>query len=496
MSKLPGGPSLASSINEGNNEGTKLSRKRRPHVLPVIIPEKTRAVELPLTECASSDSLDSLTFEGEADKQRHRFDSGSTVDSNNELNIQSELPTSSSCGVRAIPRECPQKKAELLEPLVNGSIFEHFEIVGAGKETDAIHLQTREIYSCRVITQAEYQTIIKVVNRLMESQKYYNEPDFVDMREMVFPSRSEIVEEEGGRKLLFTPRHHSSLHSFAYHKGCLMSEADVKPLFFQIAKMLDFCHAVGIVVREVKPRRLLFVDKEQTKLRLATVQEMIVCDDPSNDTIQDKFGSPAYVPPEVLSCGCQGYRGKPADIWGVGVVLYLLLVRQYPFYDKSPLGVFQQIRRSRVQLPRSAYLSRSARALIYGILRRDPAERPSAHELAHMPWPDAPKTPVRARPIMPDVCEAAAMLSLARRERAIAVATRNLREGQEEWPRLNRVALPIPQQQNRPFLPTLPTGIPSTLPSAFPSALTRTPPFFIPIPRLVVLPQPVSTQSC
>jgi hypothetical protein len=478
MSKLPGGPSLATATVIEENDGSKLSRKRRPHILPVIIPEKTRAVELPLTECASSESLDSLSFDG--DEKRHRFDSGSTVDSNNELNIQSDaLPSSSSCGVRAVAPECPQKRAELLEPLVNGSIFEHFEIVGAGKETDAIHLETREIYSCRVITQAEYQTIIKVVNRLMESEKYYNEPDAMELREMVFPSRSEIVEEEGGRKLLFTPRHHSSLHSFAHHRGYLMSEADVNPIFFQIVKMLAFCHAVGIVVREVKPRRLLFVDKDQTKLRLASVQEVIVCEDPHNDIIQDKFGSPAYVPPEVLSSGCQGYRGKPADIWGVGVVLYLLLVGRYPFYDTSPLGVFQKIKRSRFHFPPNAYLSRSARALIYGILRRDPAERPSANELAHMPWPDPPKTPVRARPIVPDVCETATMLNHVRRERAIAIATRNLRDAQEEWPRLNRAVLP-----NRYFMP-----------SALTSTFAGTLPVFVPIARSVI-PQPVPTQSC
>ena len=95
-----------------------------------------------------------------------------------------------------------------------------------------------------------------------------------------------------------------------------MAEADIEPLFkqvlyfyreililktlflIQIVRILAFCHEIGIIVRDLKPKKFVF-DRETNKLRLGTVVDCVVLDDPNNDLVKEKFGSPAYVPPEV-----------------------------------------------------------------------------------------------------------------------------------------------------------------------------------------------------
>ena len=66
-----------------------------------------------------------------------------------------------------------------------------------------------------------------------------------------------------------------------------------------MVKIVAFCHSLGIIVREIKPRRLVFSDPSHKRLRLASVQELYLCADIKDDMLRTKWGSPAYVPPEV-----------------------------------------------------------------------------------------------------------------------------------------------------------------------------------------------------
>ena len=45
----------------------------------------------------------------------------------------------------------------------------------------------------------------------------------------------------------------------------------------------------------------------------------------SDDLLSDKHGCPAYVSPEILRCNTQ-YSGRCADMWGLGVMLYTMMV--------------------------------------------------------------------------------------------------------------------------------------------------------------------------
>ncbi|KAJ1352638.1 hypothetical protein KIN20_009033 [Parelaphostrongylus tenuis] len=215
---------------------------------------------------------------------------------------------------------------------------------------------------------------------------------------MVMPPECEVIEEMSGRYLMFVPLHECSLHSYAQRKSFHMTEADVEPIFKQIVRILAFCHTLGIIVRNLKPRKLVF--DEQNRIRLENVLDCIVCDDPANDRMVDKYCTPAFAAPEVVN-RAPNFSGKACDVWSLGILLYLLLLGRYPFYDVTPAGVFSKIRVAKVVLPPDVHLSAGARALIFGLLRRDPDERPTAVELLFIPWVCPPKVPCRRRPTDP-----------------------------------------------------------------------------------------------
>lgn len=45
-----------------------------------------------------------------------------------------------------------------------------------------------------------------------------------------------------------------------------------------------------------------------------------------------KIGTPGYIPPEALKFGLYGLK---YDIWSLGALMYALIARKTPFYDKN-----------------------------------------------------------------------------------------------------------------------------------------------------------------
>ena len=62
----------------------------------------------------------------------------------------------------------------------------------------------------------------------------------------------------------------------------------------------------------------------RTTLRLESLEDAVVLES-EDDLLTDKHGCPAYVSPEILRTNSQ-YSGRAADMWGLGVMLYTMLV--------------------------------------------------------------------------------------------------------------------------------------------------------------------------
>ena len=63
----------------------------------------------------------------------------------------------------------------------------------------------------------------------------------------------------------------------------------------------------------------------RTHLKLESLEDAVILDNPSEDLLQDKRGCPAYVSPEILRANTT-YSGKAADMWSLGVILYTMLI--------------------------------------------------------------------------------------------------------------------------------------------------------------------------
>jgi tribbles-like protein len=124
----------------------------------------------------------------------------------------------------------------------------------------------------------------------------------------------------------------------------------------------------------------------RTKLCLSNVSDMVILENRQDDMLCDRHGCPAYVSPEILNLNAPLYSGKGADVWSLGVLLYVSLMGKYPFYDVTPARLFYKIRRGTFRIPLDGRTSAEVRALLRALIRKDPKERPSVAILLGLPW--------------------------------------------------------------------------------------------------------------
>ncbi|XP_062093983.1 calcium-dependent protein kinase 1-like [Humulus lupulus] len=104
----------------------------------------------------------------------------------------------------------------------------------------------------------------------------------------------------------------------------------------------------------------------------------------AGERFSDVVGSPYYVAPEVL---CKRY-GPEADVWSVGVILYILLSGVPPFWAESEQGLFEEVLHGDLDFSTDPWpsISKGAKDLVRKMLIRDPKRRISAHDVLCHPW--------------------------------------------------------------------------------------------------------------
>jgi calcium/calmodulin-dependent protein kinase I len=106
----------------------------------------------------------------------------------------------------------------------------------------------------------------------------------------------------------------------------------------------------------------------------------------TTENLLTQCGSPLYVAPEIIS---KHPYGKPADMWAVGVITFILLGGYPPFQDDGKQSIlFANIKAGNFQFDKEywAHISEDAKNLISGLLQVNSSSRLTVYQTLAHPW--------------------------------------------------------------------------------------------------------------
>ena len=116
------------------------------------------------------------------------------------------------------------------------------------------------------------------------------------------------------------------------------SEKDAAGICRSMLETLQHCHGLGVMHRDLKPENFLLRDKSDNAELMLTDFGLSVFVKPGIP-FKDIVGSAYYVAPEVLR---KNY-GMEADVWSIGIILYILLSGVPPFWAEQEPQIFDAI---------------------------------------------------------------------------------------------------------------------------------------------------------
>jgi len=164
-------------------------------------------------------------------------------------------------------------------------------------------------------------------------------------------------------------------------------ESRAREIFAQIVDGVSYCHSRGVCHRDLKLENVLWSTDGTVRLT-----DFGFSKDFSQQSPKSTVGTALYVAPEVVLHEGQQYDGELADIWSLGIILYLLAAGRFPFNRGHVGGVApgmssrskEKFGNDNFRVP--SHFSMELTALLRKILCANPKHRASIADIRSHPW--------------------------------------------------------------------------------------------------------------
>lgn len=155
-----------------------------------------------------------------------------------------------------------------------------------------------------------------------------------------------------------------------------LPERDILGIFKKVVEIVQRLHDRNIIHSDLKLNNIvLHPVSNKVYITNFCLGRLLASE---NALFHDQRGSPAYIAPEILSG--KPYRGKPCDMWALGVMLYTMIVGRFPFVDATPPALFKKIKHVYFTFPPDKKISIETTTLIKSLICLRPEDRYTASE--------------------------------------------------------------------------------------------------------------------
>lgn len=169
------------------------------------------------------------------------------------------------------------------------------------------------------------------------------------------------------------------LAKYLKESGRVLGEVEAKNIFEQVVSGLLYLHRHGIMHRDLTLANLLLT--RDMRVKIADFGLATRLTGQPNEKHVTMCGTPNYISPEVAT---RSSHGLEADVWGLGCLLYTMLVGKPPFDTAGVRSTLTKVVMADFSLPST--ISTEAGDLLRKLLKKNPVERIKLREIPNHPW--------------------------------------------------------------------------------------------------------------
>ena len=112
----------------------------------------------------------------------------------------------------------------------------------------------------------------------------------------------------------------------------------VKAIFGQIVSAVAYMHSKWVAHRDLKLENIL-INQNEKQIKLIDFGFATKCK--KGEKLSTHCGTPHYMDPDLAKK--ESYYGHAADVWALGVILFMLLTGRLPFFAEFEQDLYRKI---------------------------------------------------------------------------------------------------------------------------------------------------------
>lgn len=256
-------------------------------------------------------------------------------------------------------------------PKVEG--FEIVDLIGCGHfgtVYKAISLKYKQIFALKIIPKSDLLNA-KAIERIKREASVLQKVNHPNVLQIF-----DFVEEEREFVIVFEYCQYGTLMKLVKENGKLEKPA-IQFLFQKIFEGLNQAHQQYICHRDLKLENILLDSYGRPKIGDWGESR----ESAKHHLLTSIHGTRVYMAPELWEN--QHYRGPAADMWAMGVMLYICAVGSYPWKATSEMAMYEIIRSVNYSIP--DFVDEEIADVIKELLKKDPKSRSTAEEVLNAP---------------------------------------------------------------------------------------------------------------
>jgi len=169
------------------------------------------------------------------------------------------------------------------------------------------------------------------------------------------------------------------LGRYLRQSNAVFTESEARNIFQQVVSGLVYLHGHGIMHRDLTLANLMLTQQCNVKIGDFGLATQVQAG--GQDRHVTMCGTPNFISPEVAT---RFGHGLETDIWGLGCLLYTLLVGTPPFDTTGVRSTLTKVVMADYSLPDG--LSPEVQDLIAAMLKKNPLERIKLRDILNHPW--------------------------------------------------------------------------------------------------------------